>query len=343
MGTPSGKSVAASLGSQSQLESTLKAGLSVISQDQAITFRRYLKVVLPLDGYVFWVRDRLLSPSALLNTSPPNSSPFGAAPRVASTAEDLVVQGSLHISTENQQDADESSSTNRVVFTAKESVNDLNDIAPTEMWIATHGDYRFAFSSRRGYYRQADLYHYTGDAVYPVMEAQIIDGVEQLDTSLIVSNSLPIWLSMQLVMPVYPAFLVPDNLRPPYASVRVDPDTTQAIGMAPLLGPTSSHSQLVRERVHITVYGLRNASALDYLDYILAQSLGDRFGILNSPVPRDEHRTQTELSILAQKKSFDVEVNYYQSTARDIARQLILQAIPTFYIGGGVSPVPLPA
>lgn len=340
----SGESVAEAVGNQSQLASSLRAAVGVISQNQTVTFTKYVKLVLPLDGYVFWVKASLVSASALANVATYNAAAFNAAPTVVQTAPTVTVSGSLHIATTNQQDADESFSVNRMVFTATESINDLNDISPMVMYLAEHGDYRFSFSERKSFYKQADLYHYEGDAVYPVMESQIIDDVASFDTlNVIVSNSLPIWLALNAVMPVFPAFLVPDNIRPPYASVRIEPDSTQAIQMAPYLGPTSSHWQLVQERVRITVYGLRNYSALDYLDYILAQSLdGDTFGIMNSPVPRDEHRTQTELSTLAQKKSFDVAVNYCQTTARDIARQLILKAIPTFTVAGGVEPIEIP-
>ena len=41
---------------------------------------------------------------------------------------------------------------------------------------------------------------------------------------------------------------------------------------------------------------------------------------------RDEKMTQSELGILAQKKTITFEVSYYQTTVNNIARQLIEKA-----------------
>ncbi len=251
-----------------------------------------------------------------------------------------MVQGSLHYATDSRQEEAESYGANRVVFTALSPVNDLNELGPDEMYIGTFQGLRFAFSSRGMFYRQADLQHYVGYAVYADMETQVIDNVAQLDTrSVIVSNSLPIWLSLNGYAPfygignpvtLYPSFLLPNNLRPPFGAVHIGPDTA-AIGGAPRLDRTLSHTQLVTERVRVTLWGMRNFNALDFLDCVCQFSLDhDTLGIMNQPVPRDEKRTQNELDTIAQKKTIEFQVNYYQSTARNIARQLILSAIPTF-------------
>jgi hypothetical protein len=50
------------------------------------------------------------------------------------------------------------------------------------------------------------------------------------------------------------------------------------------------------------------------------------------PVIRDEKRTQTELGVIAMKKTFDIEVNYYQTRINNLARQFIQSAIPTFIV-----------
>ena len=39
----------------SQLSSVLKSAVETISSDQEITFRLYVRQVLPLDGFVYWV------------------------------------------------------------------------------------------------------------------------------------------------------------------------------------------------------------------------------------------------------------------------------------------------
>lgn len=324
----SGQSVQEGLAGVSQLASALKAGLEVLSQNQVLTLHKYVRMVLPLDGYVFWVRADILSPSAVYNTSPYARFAYNQPPVVVTAAPIETAPGSLHITTTNQQDADESFSVNRMVFTSERPINDLNDISPGTMFLAKHGPYKFAFSQRRSWYKQAGLYHYVGDAVYPVMESQIIDDPAQLDLSnIIVSNSLPIWLQLNAIMPVFPSFLVPDNTAPPYASVHIGDDATRALTSVPVIDRMSNHWQLVSDKVRVTLYGLRNFNALDYVDYVFdyMRNYGV-MGLMNSPVIRDAKRTQTELSVIAQKKVIEFEVSYHQVRVREVAQQLIKQS-----------------
>ena len=81
----------------------------------------------------------------------------------------------------------------------------------------------------------------------------------------------------------------------------------------------------------ITIYGLTNKSALDYLDYVLQYTLSDSagFGVMNMPVPKDDKRTQEEMAVIAMKKTIIFDVNYYQTRAQDLARQLITSAFVT--------------
>ncbi|HET8687074.1 MAG TPA: hypothetical protein VFM18_10470, partial [Methanosarcina sp.] len=148
----------------------------------------------------------------------------------------------------------------------------------------------------------------------------------------IATNSLPIWLALNGLMPVYPAFLAPTNLRPPYATVSI-PETLP-IQAAPYIDNTSAHWQLVQDKVKITIYGERNNDALDFQDYVFQNSLDtENFGISNMPIIKDEVRTQSELGILAIKKSFELEINYYQNRALQVARQLITSALCSFSVG----------
>jgi hypothetical protein len=157
------------------------------------------------------------------------------------------------------------------------------------------------------------------------MYPQIIDDPLTLNTDPIATNSLPIWLSLTQVMPIYPSFLVPTNLHPPYATVHIA--ETDGIQSAPYIDNTSTHWQLVKDKVKVTIYGKRNNDALDFQDYIFQQSLNsENFGIQNIPIIKDEQRIQSELGILAIKKVIEFDINYYQSRALDIARQLILSA-----------------
>ncbi len=347
------------VGAPSHLGSNLQAGVEAISSNQTVLFTRYVRVVLPIDSYVFWVRADRVGPSAMLNTTTLNKSltpklpatpatQYGArlneAGQVVVPATTLNAQGSLHYSTDTEQAEATTLGINRVVFTSQEPINDLNQIGANEIYIGVIDGIKFAFSTRGSFYRQSALWHYVGAAVYADMDSQIIDNPRLLNVrDVIVSNSLPLWLALNgYVAPygfsnpgvtLYPSFLIPGNLPPPYGAVHIDPAGTRALTGGPRIGPDSSHTQLCADRVRITLFGMRNFNALDFLDCVLQRSLDyDEFGIINSsPVPRDEKRTQSELNAIAQKKTIEFEISYYQSRMNDIARQLILSAIPSFY------------
>lgn len=326
---------------QSPLAADLRAGVEAISQQQEVTFTRYLRLVLPLDGYVFWVRSDLVNYGAMFNGMPLNARRMSQAP-VTTPATFLEVRGSLHRATTRVQEEAETYAVNRLTFTSLSEVQEFEGVDPDVLYLADYEGVRFAFSARGNLYRpQADLYHYTGAAVYADMSPQIIDQPGQLDARQVVSNSLPIWLSLNTYAPLlpqprpaltlYPSFLPPANLPPPYGVVHID--GTEAIQAAPQLAPDLSHSQLCRESCRVTLWGLRNEDALGFLDFVNQFTLDtDLMGVLNFPVPRDEKRTQSELGTIAQKKVMDFEVNYDQYAARAVARGLILSAPLNFTV-----------
>ena len=332
MSDPSPPPIAETVLAKGMLAQSLAAGLETLDQQQTLTFVPYTRVVLPLDGYVFWIKSAILANANAV----PNASPVGMwtpnqPPTTPTAPLNLVAAGSYHVANLSQQEEDESFSRNSVVFTSEVEVQDLNSISPNRLYIATVDGVRFAFSQRRSFYKQADLYHYTGDAVYPALATQIIDDYSEIDfQNTVVSNSLPFWLQLTKAFPVYPSFLVPDNVVPPYASVHIDPADTRALQAAPYVDINSNHWQLAHDTVRITLYGVRNNAALDYLDAINTYSLlTGNIGLMNSPVPRDEKRAQIEMGVLAQKKTLVAEVSYYQTRAQDVARQLILEAFVT--------------
>jgi hypothetical protein len=297
----------------SPLNAALVAGVENVSQQQTITFIEYRRIVLPLDGYIFWVN-------------------AGAS---------FTAQGSFHIATKLEQREDETIGVNRVVFTSAQELQDFNAVAPGTMYIGSFGEARFAFSQQANFYQQSGLYHYSGEALYPALATQVIDNPAALDLSdVIVSNSLPLWLSLGSAtvfgktaptFPIYPSFLVPQDAPPPYASIHIGDSDTEAIGSAPSFDYEDSHFQLCKDRVKITLYGLRNADALNFQDFLFQYSLDtDNIGVMNMPVIRDEKRTQREMGILAQKKSFTIDVSYYQENIVAVSRQFLLQSIQTY-------------
>jgi hypothetical protein len=302
------------------------AGVDAISSGQTITFTRYQRVVLPLDGYVFWVKASLLAPVGTRTPSPLQGHLIPEPGELVTQAATWTVKGSLHYSSNNTQDEAEGFSVNRVIFTSLSEIEEIQAPNPGVLYIGEFDGMVFAFSRRTMLYRQAGLFHYQGDAVYPTMLTQLVNSIDDLDMdSVIVSNSLPIWLTLNRIVTMYPSFLIPDGAVPSYCAVHIDPPGTIGLQAAPWISPTNgSHYQLARDRVRLTAYGLSNAMALDLQDYILDYSLNtDAFGIMNIPAWRDEKRTQSELGTIAQKKTMDVEVNYYQSTVRDLAIQYI--------------------
>ena len=310
--TGGGGSVFETTGNQGQMASALHAGIETIDLQQTVTFELYKQIVLPVDGFVFWAKASLLAPGAV---NPDYS---------------LIVQaqGSLHHTTVNRQDPDESFSVHRMVFTSLQEVNNLGKTDPDYLYLATTDGEQYAFSTRSGWYRQSGLYHYSGDAVYPTLSTQILNDPNELGQEQIVSNSLPIWLNLNQLFPVYPGYLLPDNLKPPYAVIDIGEDDTSPMQSAPFWDNAGNRWQLTRDRVRVVTYGIRNNAILDWIDSVQNFALNnpEMFGIMNSPVPRDAKRGQIEINTIAQKKVIVFEVNYYQTRVNSLAQQLIKSA-----------------
>lgn len=324
-------SVAEASTAQTQLAASLGAGVSTLSLNQTVNFTLYVKLILPLDGYVYWVNANLLNDSALIGASQFNKIEFGTEGNKTLPPKLLTAQGSLHYATEIIQEQDQTASRNKVVFTTQGQIQDFNEINPNFMYIATFDEVRFGFSRSANYYKQASVYHYHGDAIYSIMDSQIIESITDFDTTdVIVSNSLPLWLSLNKFFNIYPSFLSEQNSTLPYATAYIDPKSTQALQAAPLINNVSSHFQLVNETVKIEMFGIRNSDALQFQDYVNNFSVTtDSFGVMNMPVIQDEHVTQKELGIIAMKKTITFEISYYQQNILDIARKFITSALIT--------------
>ena len=297
-----------------------------------------------MDGYVFWCRSDILSPSALFNACAYNQSRFGQSTEIATAAPFLNILGSLHISGEIDQDEDHTAVVNSMIFTSESPINDFDAIGPNEMYVADYQGIQFAFRQRSKFYVQSGLSHYRGNALYSIMDTQLVDSIGGFDAqNVIVSNSLPLWLSLlsyqglgtalNPFLTLFPSFLAPQNEVPPYGTVHIEPSETRAIQPVPVLGGQYQHYQLAHDTVKITIYGTRNFNALDFVDAVNQYSMDTgAIGIMNIPVVRDDKRTQAEMRIIAQKKVIDVEVSYLQNTMRTIGTKLIRSAMPSLYI-----------
>jgi hypothetical protein len=293
------------------LHDALLAGIADISQQRTVSFTIYTKVVLPLDGFVFWLR----------------SSGFEAT-------------GALHFMSEREQAEDETTTRNSVVFTTGERIAPLNQVNTQQLIVGDIDSRLFAFDKQGWFFEPAGIWHYTGDAVRPGASTQLIDDPAQLDPeALIVSNSLPAWLALVNYTPIwlaplnpgitlYPSYLVPDNLPPPYGAVHVEPGDTRALQPLPHFDVRTSHYQLTSERVRVTLFGANNAMAADFLDLVNRYSLDtDVIGMMGATTTvRDEKRPWPPGMVLEQRKSIEFEISYYQTRINDIARQMILDA-----------------
>ncbi|HET8685026.1 MAG TPA: hypothetical protein VFM18_00005, partial [Methanosarcina sp.] len=94
---------------KTQLNSALKDGLETLSLSQALTFKLYNRYVLPVDGYVFWIRDQVATP--------------------------VVVKGSFHYGTRLEQNVDEYLGRNNVIFTSETEIQSFNSIQPNQIYI----------------------------------------------------------------------------------------------------------------------------------------------------------------------------------------------------------------
>ncbi|EAO2442291.1 hypothetical protein CEH73_23235 [Salmonella enterica subsp. enterica serovar Poona] len=300
---------------KTELNATLTQGLDDLSRFQVVTFTKYIRKVLPLDGFVFWVKASVLS-------SAPDSEP-----------DTVNVKGYLHLTTESIQDDEQLYDRNVVTFTAQADIDPFNDIGSDVLYIGEFFGIQFSFSRRTGLNEPANLYHYSGEAIFPYMRSQIINSADDIDLAdVVVSNSLPIWLSLSQFMPMYPAMLSVQNLVPPYATVKCGEPSP--VDGAFCLDEKQNQYQLVSEDVTITVTGLRNAAVEDFLRYVQDYTLSDKaeMGVMNIPVIQDERVTQNELNIIAMRKKVKFKVNYYQQRMRNVARKLITSAIPSIYV-----------
>jgi hypothetical protein len=284
------------------------------------------------------------NPSGAWVTSPSDGHKFSCVVYISlpsvTLPTDVNVQGSFHYASTSEQREDATVDSNDIVFTSLSEIQAFNQIGPNNLYIGTYRDLLFAFSSRAKLYEQADLYHYQGVAVKSTHATQIISDPSQFNPTTIPSNSLPIWLSLSgyvppyptfnCPFPLYPSYLVDDNLPPPFGSVHIE--ETKALAMIPYMGPKTQTAYLCRDKVKIHLYGL---DAEDVSDFMICVENYSRdwmtLGFANSPVPYDEKQTATETKTISQRKSIEYEVNYLQTVVRDITRQFILHAKVQFY------------
>jgi hypothetical protein len=244
----------------------------------------------------------------------------------------MVIAGSVHRDVTIEQNEDATVDVNTIIFTSLSEIQTFNNIGPDYLYIANYGGVPFAFSSRGELYEQADVYHYLGKALFSTSSTQLIDDASNFNPTCIVSNSLPIWLNMPnyvppypgfvCTIPLYPSYLVDDNLPPPFGSIHIE--KTIALASSPFFDPRMSSDQLCKDEVKVHLYGCDNLVAQTFLAFVEQYSMDwGKIGLANMPIISDIKRPQPEFKILAQSKEISFDINYLQSASRDIARQFI--------------------
>ena len=301
----------------SELSDAIDQAAEELSLDQEIEFQPYTRVVLPIDGYVFWKQ----------------SVPV------------ITVKGSLHFTQNIEQNEEETFGLAQVVMTTRRRLVEFESMPPNTLyvgsWTSADGTkrFRFTFSAQNGRYKAAGLWHYSGRSVPPALANQLLDEDGKIDASrAITSNSLALWLALNTYTPLwsgqfktgvtlYPSDLVEPNLIPPYGIVHIGGNDTRSLQSAPYLDATMSSWQLAADRVKVTLYGLQSDEAIAFHNAVLAYSRDtENFGLMNMPIVRDEKRVEPGMQAIAMKKSIDYEISYVQARVADVARQLIKQA-----------------
>lgn len=301
---------------QSQKSAAIGDAVNTLDNYQEITFQAYSRTVLPLDGYVYWT------------------------PTVT-----VKVFGSLHYGQSIEQNEDEVVGIADILFTTQQQVTEFSSSNDT-LYLATveteNGRFRYSFSRHQSYFDDENTWHYVGKSFYPAFASQLLDRPGMIDPKrAVVSNSLPLWLALAAykplyrgfapTVPLYPSFLVDPNLVPPYGAVHIEgPEPLQAV---PYIDSSSSSTQLVADRVRITLYGLQSNESIDFMNAVLQYSKDtNNFGLMSMPAIVDGKRTQQELQAIAMQKTLELRVSYFQSRVNTVARQLILSAVPTVLI-----------
>lgn len=317
--------VGESMGRQSQIAAALDQAVEQLGIEQVVRFQAYTRVVLPMDGYVFW------SPTVKVEA-----------------------RGVLHFAQDVTQSEDETVGLAGVTFMTQKPLTDFAAIGQDTLLVARIGPFRYAFSQQAGYQKEARTWHYAGRSIIPALAAQLLDDPSKINpNAAVVSNSLPAWLAINgwdsglgggwlsnlpanengLGITLYPSFVVPPNLAPPYGVVHIGPEDTNAMQSVPFRDATGSSWQLASDRVRITLYGLQNNAAIDFLNLVLQYiEFTENIGLMNMPIVRDGKRGQVELQAIAMQKYIDFEVSYNETRIADLARTLIEQASFSFAI-----------
>lgn len=298
--------------SSNELEDTLFEGYQKVSGQQQITFTRYVEKILPIDGWRFWVK------AELLQNEP---APFSQ-----------VIPCSVHQSVNQTQEATKTNAITSIILTTNQEIENLKEIGQTALLIGEYKGSKFSFNVQSAFYDNANLKHYSGDAVYTENLDNFIDDIDNLDLENgIVTNSIPLFLTLNDIVQIYPAFLVPTNLKPPYATIEVKESKGIAAGATYNEFEDSRLAQW--DRIELNIYGLRKKQLSDFLKYLETKQLETHaFGLYWLPSIQNQNIPQSEVNVLTNKKVLTFDVNYVIEDVRNNATAFIESIFVGFFI-----------
>ncbi|GBQ08825.1 hypothetical protein [Saccharibacter floricola] len=296
------------------LGESLGRAISNISYGGEIYFQEYRKITLPLDGFLFWIK----------------------------TENKFSIPGSLHISTRNTKNEYQNYDLSQIVLSTSEKINKFHQKDSNYILVGIIDGLEFLIGAQKESYQPSALFHYSAESIPPSFRSQFIHTEAELDDyHPVISSSLPIFLALPHIgspalgwcpwpkdVPIFPSFSSPDNQEPPYIIIHNDPHSAQPVGLGTVDPTTGASTQMMTEKVKLTLIGLPHQKASNIRDYIRHWALlhPDTLGITNIPVIVDEKSTLDEISALSMMKHLEFDVMYIQNTARDCAFKLIEHA-----------------
>jgi len=295
-----------------ELDNTLFEGYQQLSGNQKITFTRYVSKILPIDGWHFWVKAELLDGE---------TEPFNK-----------VVSGTLHQSVNQTQEATKSNAITSIILTVNQPIDLLKEVNQESMWLGEYDGSKFSFNIQNAFYDNANQFHYAGDAVYIENSDAFIDDINDLNLDdTVITNCIPLFIALNDQVQIYPAFLNPTNLKPPYATIEVKQTTGVAAGIT--FNEFDDSKLMQWDKVELSIFGLRKKQLSDFLKYLTTKQLEtEAFGIYWLPSIQNENIPQSEVNILTNKKVLSFDVNYVIEDIRNAATAFIENIFVDFFV-----------
>ena len=288
-----------------EYQGDIRDGLRELSQRQTVIFSLYDQAI--IHGYTFYVR----------NTD----------------AEPLTVEGSIHVSVNQEMRETENIAVTSVIFSATQPIESFLEVGSTSLWLANFliddASIQFSFNRQGAFYDNSGEYHYIGDAVYPVFKRLFVESADDLTgIKPLTSNSLVYWLSFDFGLPLYPSYLAPTNLTEPYGVLRLYNEITTSSGRI-----NDGHRESSRfDDVELTIYNLDSDEIGDLIYNIdnVIEASDEEFSLaFRIEIADVGDYTQSETNTIAIKTVLKTKASY---TLRTKLTNYQEKAVQSFFI-----------